>query len=65
MEVSELGKFTPDVHKFKVICQRCGKTGEVDFDKAWKEAGYVLFVNKYGKYEYEYWLCWDCCMKLR
>ena len=56
-------EFEVDTHHFKVICQRCGKTGYVDFDKSGKENGFVLMFGDY-EYIYEFWLCLDCCYEL-
>ena len=50
-----------DVHHFKVICQTCGKTGEVDFDKPQREMGWMLrFGHEPGCEDFEYNQCIDC-----
>ena len=50
-------KCIPDTHKFKVICQRCGKTGIIDMDKTSDENGFVLEIGIDGV---EYYLCLRC-----
>ena len=49
----------PDTHKFKVIYQRCGKTGVIDLDKTMEENGFILEMGEVMGEE-DYWLCLDC-----
>jgi len=38
-------EFVVDTHNFKVICQRCGKTGKVDFYKPCRENDFILLFG--------------------
>jgi len=50
---NEYPYFMPDTYNFKVICQKCGKTGKVDFDIPARETGFILqFGNIYDSNPY-------------
>jgi len=49
----------PDFKKFKVICQRCGKTGEIDWTDP-SDVSFLLFSVEDNEYVYEFWLCSKC-----
>lgn len=54
----------PDLKKFKVICQACGKTGETGWETP-KKTGFMLnFIDEDGE-TYDYNLCMDCEVKIR
>lgn len=50
----------PDTKKFKVVCQACGKLGQIDFDVPSKEAGFMLNFIDVDEGNYEYNLCMEC-----
>jgi|Deesub1362A_J573_1020465.scaffolds.fasta_scaffold01443_3 hypothetical protein len=54
--------FKVDTSNFKVICQRCGKTGQIDFDGP--QNTFVLLFGQTECHEhpveYEYTLCFGC-----
>lgn len=59
----------PDPRKWKVICQRCGKTGVIDNFKTAEENGFINLFYGYEDetgfvQEVEYWLCSDCYREL-
>ncbi len=62
-------EFEPDPRRFKVVCQRCGKTGEVDFKKPLGEMGWHLMFWDYDTedgytFTIEYYLCDECYYEL-
>jgi len=56
-----MSKWNVDFKKFKVICQRCGKTGEIDY---FEPSGFVGLVTKHKHGYIEYFLCLECFEKL-
>lgn len=61
-------EYKPDEEKLKVICQRCGKTGEVGIGEDPAETGFIMFYEESIKYPgetYEYWLCVVCMARVK
>lgn len=56
--------FNPNLNLFKVICQRCGRTGEVDLRKInykdFSDGFYYFSENKKDLGEVEWFLCSAC-----
>ena len=58
-------EFTVNCHAFKVICQKCGKTGITDFHIPSGQNDFQLKFSAYSfdgenMEEYEYYLCSEC-----
>ncbi|HID43060.1 MAG TPA: hypothetical protein EYP30_04665 [Archaeoglobaceae archaeon] len=55
--------FTPKKDKFKVVCQKCGRIGEVNLNKMENNDfsdGFYYFSEKSDKGIFEWFLCSDC-----
>lgn len=56
--------FNPDLNQFKVICQRCGRQGEIDLEKVrfkdFSDGFYYFSENKKELGEVEWFLCSAC-----
>ncbi|MFO7966404.1 MAG: hypothetical protein R6U44_02265 [Archaeoglobaceae archaeon] len=56
--------FNPDLDQFKVVCQNCGKTGEVEIEKVrsrdFSDGFYYFSENKKELGEVEWFLCSAC-----
>jgi hypothetical protein len=56
-------QFSAKPNRFKVICQRCGKTGEVDLEKVRNNDfsdGFYSFNEATNIGKVEWFLCSDC-----
>jgi len=66
--VGMVEEWEPNFRKFRAVCQKCGKTGFVDFKKSAQENGFILmfweYGDEYGGFEVEYYLCLDCYNRL-
>jgi len=57
--------FEVNYNKFKVICQKCGKTGEIDTHKLVGELGFIRRMDERRGHEWrepvlDYYLCREC-----
>lgn len=58
-----MSEWTPDSANWRVVCQRCGKTGVLDNDKpnvSWYLHWYIMKSTDWNDIEVEYHLCGSC-----